>query len=39
MIILYDYLHVTLNLNDGTYHPFHKPNEEITYVHGESDHP
>ena len=21
-----DYLDVTLNLNDGTYHPFHKPN-------------
>ena len=25
-----DYLDVTLNLNDGTYHPFHKPNEETT---------
>ena len=25
------YLGVTLNLNDGTYCPFHKPNEETTY--------
>ena len=28
-----DYLDVTLNLNDGTYHSFHKPNKEITYIH------
>ena len=34
-----DYLGVTLNLNDGTYHPFHKPNEETTYIHVESNHP
>ena len=34
-----DYLDVTLNLNDGTYRPFHKPNEETTYIHIESDHP
>ena len=34
-----DYLDVTLNLNDGTYRPFHKPNEETTYIHVESDHP
>ena len=33
-----DYLDVTLNLNDGTYCPFHKPNEETTYIHVESDH-
>ena len=26
-------------MNDGTYHPFHKPTEETTYVHIESDHP
>ena len=25
-----DYLDPTLNLNDGTYHPLHKPNEETT---------
>ena len=34
-----DYLGVTLNLNDGTYCPFHKPNKETTYIHVESDHP
>ena len=34
-----DYLDNTLNLNDGTYHPLHKPNEETTYIHVESDHP
>ena len=34
-----DYLDLTLNLNDGTYHPFHKTNEETTYIHVESDHP
>ena len=25
------------NLNDGTDHPFHKPSEETTYIHVESD--
>ena len=25
-------------MNDGTYLPFHKPNEETTYIHVESDH-
>ena len=34
-----DYLDKTLNLNDGTYHSLHKPNEETTYIHVESDHP
>ena len=34
-----DYLDVTSNLNDGTHCPFHKPNEEATYIHVESDHP
>ena len=34
-----DYLDLTLNLNDGTYRPFHKPNKETTYIHVESDHP
>ena len=32
-----DYFEVTLNLNDGTYRPFHKPNEETTYIHVEPD--
>ena len=33
-----DYLYLTLYLDDGTYHLFHKPNEETTYMHIESDH-
>ena len=33
-----DYLHVTLNLKDVTYHPFHKPNDETSYIHVESYH-
>ena len=34
-----NYLDVTLNLNDGTYRPYHKPNDEITYIHCQSNHP
>ena len=34
-----DYLDVTFNLNDGTYRPYHKPNDEITYIHSQSNHP
>ena len=34
-----DYLDVTLDLNDGSYRPFHKPNDEIMYIHSESNHP
>ena len=34
-----DYLDVTFNLNDGTYRPYKKPNDEATYVHKESNHP
>ena len=26
-------------MNDGTYRPFHKTNEETNYIHVESDHP
>ena len=33
-----DYLDKTLNLNDGTYKPSHKPNQKTTYIHVESDH-
>ena len=33
-----DYLHITLNLNSGTYRTFHKPNAETTYIHVEFDH-
>ena len=34
-----NYLDVTLNLNDGSYHPYKKPNDEINYIHVNSDHP
>ena len=34
-----DYLDVTLNLNDGSFKPYRKPDDETNYVHAESDHP
>ena len=34
-----NYLDVTLNLNDGSYRPHKKPNEETNYIHVNSDHP
>ena len=34
-----DYLDVTLNLFNNTYKPFSKPNNEINYIHKESNHP
>ena len=34
-----NYLGVTLNLNDGSYRPYKKPNEETNYIHVNSDHP
>ena len=34
-----DYLDITLNLNDGTYRPFRKPDDETNYIHVDSDHP
>ena len=34
-----DYLDVTLNLLNNTYKPFSKPNNEINYIHKESNHP
>lgn len=34
-----DYLDVTLNLNDSTYKPYHKPDNELNYVHKDSNHP
>ena len=33
-----DYLNVTLNWNDFTYHPFHNPHGETTYTYVESNH-
>ena len=34
-----NYLDVTLNLNDESYRPYKKPNEETNYIHVNSDHP
>ena len=34
-----NYLDVTFNLNDGSFKPFHKPDNETCYIHAESDHP
>ena len=34
-----DYLNVTLNLKDGTYKPYHKPDNKITYINAQSNHP
>ena len=34
-----NYLDVTCNLNDGTYKPYAKPNNEIKYIHKNSNHP
>ena len=34
-----NYLDVTLNLQDGTFRPYHKPDDQIQYVHLESNHP
>ena len=34
-----NYLDVTSNLSDGTYKPYTKPNNEIKYIHKNSNHP
>ena len=34
-----NYLDITLNLNDGSYRPYWKSNEETNYFHATSDHP
>ena len=34
-----NYLDVTFNLNDGSYRPYPKPNDETHYFHIQSDHP
>ena len=33
-----NYLDVSLNLNDSNYKPYHKPDNEILYVHKDSNH-
>ena len=34
-----NYLDITLNLNDGSYHPYRKSKEETNYIHVHSDNP
>ena len=34
-----NFLDVTFNLNDGSYRPYRKPNDETHYIHIQSDHP
>lgn len=34
-----DFLDVTLNLNDGSFKPYMKPNNSLAYVHVHSNHP
>ena len=34
-----NYLDITLNLNDGSYCSYRKPNEETNYIHINLDHP
>ena len=36
---LVNYLDVTLNLNNSNYKPYHKPDNEILYIHKDSNHP
>ena len=33
------YLDVSLNLNNSNYRPYHKPDNEILYIHKDSNHP
>ena len=34
-----NYLDGSLNLKDGTFRPYHKPDDQIQYIHTESNHP
>ena len=34
-----NYLNITLDLNTGTYKPYHKPNDETLCIHAKSNHP
>ena len=34
-----NYSEVSLNLNNSNYKPYHKPDNEILYIHTDSDHP
>ena len=34
-----DFLDVTLNLQNGTYRRYRKPNDKLLYIHSSSNHP
>ena len=34
-----NYLDVTFNLKDGTFRPYHKPGDQMQYIHTEFNHP
>ena len=34
-----NYLDITFNLNDGSFRPYHKPDENVKYIHVNSNHP
>ena len=38
-LVIANSLDVTLNLNDGTYKPYRKPNDTPLYIHKDSNHP
>ena len=34
-----NFLDLTLNLQNGIYHPYKKPNDKLLYIHSSSNHP
>ena len=34
-----NFLDITLNLNNGKYYPYRKPNDKPVYIHKQSNHP
>ena len=34
-----DFIDVKLNLQNGTYRPYQKPNDQLLYIHSSSKHP
>ena len=39
MLKIVDFLDITLNLKDGSYKPYKKPNDKLLYINTESNHP
>ena len=37
--IIVDFLDITLNLNDGTFKPYLKPDNKLQYINTQSNHP